>query len=153
METERDRVKVGGGGQRKKRGDETGNSHILLCLTQPGLEKFCRRMRKVTQAPATCPRVGIKCMLSQWRLPGMPVARCSLMSSSSWKYSSGLPSPLSQHDNCSSYDRVSEELAVKADSAPINGKLSLSVLRQVLICTAELLWTNNVVSLLVKLCY
>ena len=61
---------------------------------------------------------------------------------------------LSPHDNCSSYDRLSEELAVEADSTPINPKkLSLSVLHQVLICTAELLRTNNVVSLLVKLCY
>ena len=59
---------------------------------------------------------------------------------------------LSPHDNCSSYDRLSEELAVEADSAPINGKPGLSVLHQVLICTAELLRTNKVVSLLVKLC-
>ena len=31
---------------------------------------------------------------------------------------------LSPHDNCSSFDRLSEELAVEADSAPINWKLS-----------------------------
>ena len=60
---------------------------------------------------------------------------------------------LSPHDNCSSYDRLSEEVAVEADSTLINRKLSLSVLHQVLICTAELLRTNSVVSLLVKLCY
>ena len=36
-----------------------------------------------------------------------------LMSSSSGKISSGLPSP---HDNCSSYDRLCEEFAVEADS-------------------------------------
>ena len=51
------------------------------------------------------------------------------------------------------YNRLSQELAVEADSTPINPKLSLSVLHQVLICTAQLLGTNNVVSLLVKLCY
>ena len=62
---------------------------------------------------------------------------------------------LSPLDNCSSYDRLSEELAVEADSTLINPKLCLimSVLHQVLNCTAELLRTNNVVSLLVELCY
>ena len=75
---------LGGSGQRKKKvgggggGDETTNSHILRCLTQPGLGKFCRRMHKVAQSPATGPRVSIKCMLSQWRLPNMPVPSCSV---------------------------------------------------------------------------
>ena len=60
---------------------------------------------------------------------------------------------LSLLGNCSSYHCLSEELAVEADSTPINPRLSLSVLHQVLICPAELLRANNVVSLLVKLCY
>ena len=44
---------------------------------------------------------------------------------------------------------LSEDFAVEADSTPINRRLS--VLCQVLICTAQSLWTNDVVSLLVKL--
>ena len=105
-----------GCGQRKKRGDEIANSHILRCLTQPGLGKFCRRMRKAAQAAATGPRVSIKCMLSQWRLPNMPVASCSVFIFLKNIARVCPLSKLSPHDNCSSYDRLSEELAVVADS-------------------------------------
>ena len=109
---------------KEKKGEETAYSHILRCLTQPGLGKFCERMRKVAQDPATCwhqahvePVDGCSvagCILSCTCLHLLE--RCSSCLPSSQALSTAFLRPSERRARCQ----------VGANSIPINRRLSLS---------------------------
>ena len=137
---------VGGSGLGRKWGGETTYSHILRCLTQLGLGKFCQRMRKVAQDPAMC-----------WHQAHVePVDGCSAcrlhlvlyMYSSPWKMQLVVALFTSSLHLITAFLRPSERRArcwggLHSDQSETEPE-RCSVLHQVLICTAQCFGQNVV---------